>query len=352
MTSGDDSAEPVARRAARPRSGPSIGDVAALAGVSAQTVSRVSTGAERVRPETRERVLAAMDELGYSPNYAARALRYAHFDTIGVIAHRLARTGEARTFEAVVDAARLEGYTVTLVDVQSPSSDEMTAAAARLTHQAIDGLVIIRAEEQSPETLALPARMPVVVSDSRFVTHHPAVATDQAAGTRAAVEHLLGLGHETVHHLAGPADSSPAGLRVDSWRACLVAAGRPVPEVVRGDWSATSGYEQGLRIAADPEVTAVFCANDEMAAGLYRALHETGRSIPEDVSVVGFDDIPLAEHLWPPLTTVAQDFHQIGRELVDLLLRQVRDGESLTDVRSLLPVELVVRASTAPPRAR
>jgi DNA-binding LacI/PurR family transcriptional regulator len=103
--------------------------------------------------------------------------------------------------------------------------------------------------------------------------------------------------------------------------------------VVRGDWSATSGYEQGLRIAADPEVTAVFCANDEMAAGLYRALRETGRSIPEDVSVVGFDDIPLAEHLWPPLTTVAQDFHQIGRELVELLLRQVRDGESLTDVR-------------------
>lgn len=86
-----------------------------------------------------------------------------------------------------------------------------------------------------------------------------------------------------------------------------------------------------------------------MAAGLYRALHESGRSIPEDVSVVGFDDIPLAEHLWPPLTTVAQDFHAIGQELVDLLLRQIRDGDSLTDVRSLLPVELVVRSSTAPP---
>ena len=291
-----------------------------------------------------------MEQLGYSPNSAARALRSAQFETIGVIAHRLARTGESRTFEAVVDAARLEGYTVTLLDVQNPSSDALTAAAARLTHQAIDGLVIIRAEDESPETLALPARMPVVVSDSRFVTHHPAVATDQAAGTRAAVQHLLDLGHETVHHLAGPAASSPAGLRVDTWRAALVDAGRRVPELYRGDWSARSGYEQGLRIAQEPGVTAVLCANDEMAAGLYRALRERGLSIPGDVSVVGFDDIPLAEYLWPPLTTVAQDFHRVGVELVHLLLRQIRDGERLTDLRSLLPVELVVRASTAAPR--
>lgn len=352
MTNGSPAPESGAPRAARPRSGPSIADVAALAGVSSQTVSRVSTGAEPVKADTRDKVLAAMEELGYSPNNAARALRYAHFETIGVIAHRLARTGESRTFEALVLAARREGYTVTLLDVQNPSSDAMAAAATRLTHQAIDGLVIIRAEDESPETLALPARMPVVVSDSRFVTHHPAVATDQAGGTRAAVQHLLDLGHETVHHLAGPADSSPAGLRVDSWRASLVAAGRRVPEPYRGDWSATSGYEQGLRIARDPAVTAVLCANDEMAAGLYRALHENGLSIPADMSVVGFDDIPLAEYLWPPLTTVAQDFHRIGIELVDLLLRQIRGGERLTDLKVLLPVELVVRASTAPPRTR
>jgi len=326
-----------------------MADVAARAGVSSQTVSRVSTGAENVRPETRSRVLAAMADLGYSPNSAARALRYGSFGTIGMIAHRLARTGESRTVEAVVEAARDEGYTVSLVDVHSPSSDDVRAAVARLSHQAIDGLVIIRAETATPATLALPARLPVVVSDSRFVGHHPAVGADQTGGTRRAVEHLLALGHRTVHHLAGPADSGPAAMRVDAWRSTLQAAGRAVPPFLRGDWSAASGYEQGRRIAEDTDVTAVFCANDEMAAGLCRALHEAGVRIPQEVSVVGFDDVPLAEYLWPPLTTVAQDFQGIGRRLVQLLLEQIREGVDLSDVHTLVPVELIVRGSTAPP---
>jgi DNA-binding LacI/PurR family transcriptional regulator len=329
----------------------SIGDVAKLAGVSPQTVSRVSTGADNVRPATRQRVLDAMAQLGYSPNHAARALRYGSFGTIGVIAHRLARTGESRTVEAVVEAARAHGYTVTLIDVGSPSSHEVTEAVQRLTHQAIDGLVIIRAETATPTTLALPPRLPVVVSDSRFVGHHPAVGADQTTGTRLAVQHLLDLGHPTVHHVAGPAGSGPAALRVEAWRATLAAAGRTTPEPFVGDWTAHSGYEIGQRIAHDDAVTAVFCANDEMAAGLTRALFEAGRRVPEDVSVVGFDDIPLAEYLWPPLTTVRQDFARIGAELVDLLLRQVREGAELSD-HVVVPAPLVVRASTAPPARR
>lgn len=333
----------------RLRTGPSIADVAQLAGVSSQTVSRVSTGADNVRPETRQRVLEAMEQLGYSPNHAARALRYGSFGTIGLIAHRLARTGESRTVEAVVDAAREEGYTVSLVDVQSPSSDDVTAAVARLSHQSIDGLVIIRAETATPVTLALPPRLPVVVSDSRFVGHHPAVGADQVTGTHMAVQHLLDLGHRTVHHLAGPHDSSPADVRVETWREHLTAAGREVPDLVRGDWSARSGYEQGAQIARDPDVTAVFCANDEMAAGLMRALYEQGRRVPDDISVVGFDDIPIAEYLWPPLTTVVQDFRLIGQELIDLLMRQIRQGAALTDYRISVPTRLMVRASTAPP---
>lgn len=334
------------------RPGPSIADVAQLAGVSAQTVSRVSTGSENVRPATRDRVLAAMDQLGYSPNHAARALRSGSFGTIGMIAHRLARTGESRTVEAVVEAARAEGYTVSLVDVRTPSSDDVTAAAARLSHQSIDGLVIVRAETATPAGLALPPRVPVVVSDSRFVGHHPAVAADQVTGTHMAVQHLLDLGHRTVHHLAGPTGSAPAQIRVETWREHLVGAGRPVPAELRGDWTARSGYEQGRAVAADPDVTAVFCANDEMAAGLVRALYEQGLRVPQDVSVVGFDDIPLAGYLWPPLTTVQQDFHLIGRQLVDLLLRQIRDGVPLTDHRIVVPTRLVVRSSTAAPGRR
>ncbi|SKC60702.1 transcriptional regulator, LacI family [Krasilnikoviella flava] len=336
------------RNGTRARTGPSMADVAALAGVSSQTVSRVSMGLDNVRPATREKVRSAMDRLGYAPNSAARALRYGSFGTIGMIAHRLARTGESRTVEAVVEAARVEGYTVTLVDLESPTSDDMTAAVARLGHQAIDGLVIVRAEAAGPETLALPPGLPVVVSDSRFVGHHPAVGADQTAGARLAVEHLLGLGHRTVHHVSGPDDSGPAQMRIDAWRATLEAAGRDVPAVVRGDWSAASGYEAGLRLARDPDVTAVFCANDETATGLLHALHEVGRRVPQDISVVGFDDIYLAEQLWPPLTTVAQDFREIGRRLVDLLLQQVRDDEALVDVHEAVPTRLVVRESTGP----
>ncbi|MHB1490623.1 MAG: LacI family DNA-binding transcriptional regulator [Cellulomonas sp.] len=337
---------------AKARPVPSMADVAVLAGVSSQTVSRVSTGADHVKPETRARVLVAMKALGYSPNGAARALRYGNFGAIGVIAHRLARTGESRTVEAVVEAARLHGYTVSLVDVRSPSSDDVTAAATRLSHQAIDGLVIIRAETETPAALALPPHLPVVVSDSRLFGHLPAVGADQTDGARRAVQYLLSLGHTTVHHLAGPEDSSPAQMRAEAWETTLRDAGRPVPPPYRGDWSAESGYQQGRTIAENATVTAVFCANDEMAAGLCRALHEAGRRIPEDVSIVGFDNIPLADFLWPPLTTVAQDFASIGNRLVELLVEQIQDGAELADSRTIIPVELVVRASAGPPPVR
>jgi len=332
------------------RTTPSIGDVAKLAGVSAQTVSRVARDAPSVREETRRRVLGAMDQLGYFPNTAARALRSGSSGTLGVIAHRLARTGESRTVEAVVEAARREGYTVSLVDVQTPNPDDVTAAVQRLSHQTIDGLVIIRAETATPTTLALPPRLPVVVVDSRFVGHHPAVGADQAGGASALVRHLLDLGHATVHHLAGPPDSVPAASRRDAWHDELVRAGRRVPPVVVGDWSADSAYELADDLLADPELTAVFCANDEMAAGLLRALHERGVRVPQDVSVVGFDDIPLAGFLWPPLTTARQDFASIGERLVELLLSQVRDGVLLANRHVTVPAPLVVRASTGPAR--
>jgi DNA-binding LacI/PurR family transcriptional regulator len=332
------------------RATPSIGDVAKLAGVSAQTVSRVARGAPSVREETRRRVLDAMDRLGYSPNTAARALRSGTSGAIGVIAHQLARTGESRTVEAVVEAARREGYTVSLVDLQTPGADDVSAAVQRLSHQTIDGLVIIRAETATPTALALPPRLPVVVVDSRFVGHHPAVGADQAGGAAAAVRHLLDLGHATVHHLAGPPDSVPASSRLDAWRDELVRAGRRVPPVVVGDWSAASGYALAPELLADPDLTAVFCANDEMAAGLLRALHERGVHVPHDVSVVGFDDIPLAGYLWPPLTTVRQDFASIGERLVELLLSQVRDVALLANRHVTVPAELVVRGSTGPVR--
>ena len=343
---------PITTRHGRRKTGPSIEDVARLAGVSAQTVSRVSTGANPVRPATRERVLLAMSQLGYSPNHAARALRSGSFGTIGLIAHRFERTGEALTTEAVVEAAGAEDYSVTLLTVHDPETDGWEPAAHRLSHQAIDGLVIIRAEQSIPESLALPAGMAVAVSDSRLAGRFSAVAADQVQGSTDATRHLLELGHRNIHHIAGPASSEPALVRAATWQRCLEDAGIRPPELWRGDWTAKSGYLIGQRIAEDPSITAVYSANDEMAFGLIRALHEHGRRVPEDVSVVGFDGIALSEFSSPPLTTVKQDFQRVGHELVRLVLEQIRSKVSLPRDRVLIPTELIVRGTTAHPAAR
>ncbi|NTW41346.1 MAG: LacI family DNA-binding transcriptional regulator [Cellulomonadaceae bacterium] len=333
----------------RRKTGPSIEDVAKLAGVSAQTVSRVSTGADVVRPATRERVQRAMLQLGYTPNRAARALRNGSYGAIGLVAHRFGRTGEALTTEAVVRAAEAEDYAVTLLTVRDPATEGWEPAAHRLPHQAIDGLIIIRAEGATAESLALPQRMPVAVSDSRFSGHYPAVVADQVQGSRDAIHHLLGLGHRTVHHLAGPEGSGPARVRAATWQRTLDEAGIVAPPPWRGDWTARSGYVMGRQIAEDRTITAVFSANDDMSFGLIRALHEAGLRVPQDVSVVGFDAIELSEFSSPPLTTVRQDFTQMGVELVRLVLAQVHHGPEAVRDRVLIPTDLVVRASTAPP---
>lgn len=332
----------------RSPSSPSIADVARLAGVSPQTVSRVANDSDLVKPATRDRVLAAMAEFGYAPNRAARALRSGSFKTIGIIAHQISRTGESRIIEAVVRAARKEGYTVTLVDLAGTSGSEYDAAAMRLENQAIDGLVIIRAEQATPETLALPPGLPVIATDSEFAGHFPAVGVDQNEGVSLAVDHLLNLGHRTVHHLRGPLDSDPANQRATAWRAALGARGARVVEPLVGDWTPASGYRLGRELLAQ-RPTAVLCANDEMAGGLLRAVGEAGLSVPADLSVVGFDDVPFAEYLWPPLTTVHQDIRQLGQLLVDQLLAQIRDRSAARPSTTLVPCRLVVRASTAAP---
>lgn len=335
----------------RRRVGPSIRDVARLAGVSAQTVSRVSTGAEGVRPQTRAKVQEAMDALGYSPNRAARALRLGKFGAIGMMAHRFERVGDSMNAAAVVNAAEARGYSINLVSIQTTGeTDPWVEAAHRISHQAIDGLVIIRAEKATPDTLTLPAGLPVVVADSRLVGHYPAVVIDQAGGSRAAVEHLLALGHRTVHHISGPIDSEPALIRRASWMQTLVNAGAEVPEPWEGDWTPASGYALGHRYAEDPSVTAVYASNDEMAVGFMRALYEHGRRVPEDVSVVGFDALALGEYWYPPLTTVKQDFAATGEALVDMLLERIRTrgAGQPSQQRVVLPTELIVRESTGP----
>ena len=233
--------------------------------------------------------------------------------------------------------------------MEHPASDDLREAVYRLSHQAIDGLVVVQAGRAGREQLVLPPSMPVAVSDSTLVDYYPSASADQVGGVRDAVGHLLELGHRTVHHVCGPEDSQSSLIRRATWARTLREAGRVVPEPVPGDWEAAAGYEAGLRLSADPEATAVFCANDELALGLIRAMHEQGRRVPSDVSVVGFDGLALGEYSFPPLTTVRQDFKRHGHEMVDLVLEQAASGPLDGSRSIIIPTELLVRGSTAPP---
>ena len=327
----------------------SMADVAQLAGVSSQTVSRVSNGRSNVDEATRARVVEAMRALGYRPNGAARALKSGRFHSIGVIMTTLQTLGNIRTLDAIATEAARADYAVTLMPISGPTLSGVSGAYQRLSAQAVDGAVIIlegRLLDQAE--LALPPGIPVVVTDPGAGHRYPAVGTDQALGARQATEHLLGLGHRQVWHVAGPETSFSAIRRAESWARTLRAAGIVPPGVLRGDWTADSGYAHGLALGRRPEVTAIFAANDEMALGVMRALHELGRDIPGDVSVVGFDDMDVAHSLWPPLTTVRQDFAAIGHLSIRKLLDEVADGTKENDA-TVVPTTLVIRASTAAP---
>lgn len=331
------------------RRGPSMADVAREARVSGQTVSRVSNGRENVDAETRERVLAAMRKLGYRPNSAARALRSGRFHSIGVIMFTLSSLGNTRTLDAIASAATAAGYSITLIPVPHPTLGEVSVAFNRLSEEAVDGVIIVvEAHLLDESDVELPPGLPVVVIDSTARDRYPVVDTDQAHGARLATEHLLGLGHRTVWHVAGPERSYSAEGRRASWEATLRAHGAEVPPALIGDWSSESGHALGLELARNPEVTAIFAANDQMALGVLRALHEAGRPVPDEVSVVGFDDMEESGNFWPPLTTVRQFFDEVGRRSVEALVHEVEGGEPRGT--TLVDTELVVRDSTGRPR--
>lgn len=326
----------------------SMADVALLAGVSAQTVSRVSNGGLVAAP-TRERVLAAMAELGYRPNSAARALKSGRFQSIGVLVFSLQNTGSIRILDTVAVEAAARGYSIDLISVGDPSTGGITEALLRLDQEAVDGIIVImEAHEILEHSITFPARVPSVLVDSQRYDDRVSVNADQGQGARLAVEHLLDLGHPTVWHVSGPLDTSNAAAeREQSWRAVLEERGRPVPAVLGGSWGAESGYRAGQQLAANNDVSAVFCANDQIALGVLHALHAHGRRVPEDISVVGFDDTAESSQYWPPLTTVHQDFAAVGRQAFALLHDAMEGGEVAPGLR-LIDNELVIRASTAP----
>jgi DNA-binding LacI/PurR family transcriptional regulator len=326
-----------------------MADVAARAGVSHQTVSRVLNDSPVVREQTRARVLAAIAELGYRRNNAARMLVTNRSGRIGMVAAHLGLHGPRMTALAVQDAAHEAGYDVALVGLHEMSVESLNGAVDRLLDQAVEAIVVAVAHRDALlTTRALQLPIPVILAQGVGAEQPMAAGIDQDAGAALATEHLLALGHARVAHVTGPDDWIEAAQRRAGWlRVHEQRDLLPGPELT-GDWSAASGYRAGLRIAADRAITAVFVANDTMALGVLRAMHELGRRVPGEVSVVGFDDVPEAAYYWPALTTVAQDFSAVGRCAVDLALRALA-GEARPTADLIAPT-LLIRDSTSRPR--
>jgi len=323
-----------------------MADVAKLAGVSHQTVSRVINDSDLVATATRERVVRAMAALDYRPSSVARALVTGRSRTVGVVSFDTTLYGPASTLFAIERAADEAGYFTSIASLKSLDRASLVSAVERLRVQGVEGILIIAPQVTAVRALAhLPADFPIVAVEAGDHAV-PVVAIDQFAGAAAATQHLLGLGHRTVRHIAGPDDWQESRQRIAGWRAALAAAGAAIFPPPAGDWSARAGFELGRRLMAEPEVTAVFAANDHMALGLLRFLHEAEREVPRSVSVVGFDDVPEAGYFFPPLTTVRQDFMEMGRRGLHLLLAEIAGPARSRPSESVAP-ELVVRASTA-----
>ncbi|GAA2017895.1 substrate-binding domain-containing protein [Pseudokineococcus marinus] len=336
-------------------------DVARAAGVSQKTVSRVLNGSAHVRPEVRERVRRAVDELGYRRNAAARALVRGRTHVIGVVGLRSALYGVSQHVMGLERAAQASGYGVVVVSTATGEADEVLRGVERALELGAEGVVLVEPYFDTRALRGPLAGTPVVAAARSAHEGQRAwtVDADQVGGVEEAVEHLVDLGHRCIGHLAGPTTWRSALVRERTWRAAVEARGLAVVEPVRGDWSARSGYEATCELLArEPRgrVTALVAANDHMAVGAMRALAEAGLSVPDDVSLVGFDDVPEAAYLPVPLTTVRQDLALVGERAVASLVELV-EGHGRADAGDeprldVVPVELRVRSSTGPaPRA-
>lgn len=341
-----------------------IRDVARLAGVSYQTVSRVLNDSPSIRPSTRQKVLAVIEEVGYRPNVAARALVTSRSRTIGVLSMQSAtHYGQTTSLYAVEAAAREAGYRLSMTTASSPDAAAISSAVDHLTGQAVEALIVIAPQARVFAAIEqLPVAIPVVTLQPVTGTGRRRVSTDQVSGGRMATRHLIELGHTKIMHLAGPQDWIEAEARMQGFLQEVTEAELWVRAPILGDWTAHFGYYAGMELLRHHDFTAVFAANDQMALGFIHACREKGLDVPGDISVIGFDDVPEAAHYAPALTTVRQDFTELGRRAVRVLLAELEDaaGErsSSRDAPATppapipapaVPVELVVRRSTGRP---
>lgn len=341
--------------AARVRSGgrPTLEEVAARAGVGRGTASRVINGSPRVSAHTREAVEAAVAELGYVPNRAARALAGNRTDAIALVVPE----SESRFFAEPYFSDIVRGVGAALADTEMQllltlvgSDRERRRLAQYLTAHRVDGvlLVSVHADDPLPDLLEQ-LGMPAVMNGRRSATEPlPSVDSDNFEGARGAVEHLVSRGRRSIATITGRLDVYASQRRLDGYRKALSDAGHEPDErlIALADFSEEGGV-RAMRELLDhrPDVDAVFAASDLMAAGARQVLREAGRRIPDDVALIGFDDSAVARHMDPALTSVRQPIEEMGRTMTRVLLDMIA-GESDDRPQIVLPTELVVRDSS------
>ncbi|GAB3651368.1 LacI family DNA-binding transcriptional regulator [Glycomyces tarimensis] len=340
--------ESAARKPQRDRRRPTLEEVAERAGVSRATVSRVVNGQTSVAPHLRKAVESAADEMGYVPHAAARSLVTHRTDSIALIVPESPTRvfSDDQFFPSVIRgvATELDAAGKLLVLMTTGSRDGRSRVERYAVGGHVDGVMFASLHDADPlPELMLRRGVPVVCNGSLPHASAPCIDVDHIGGVRAAVGHLIAQGRGTIATIAGPQDMSAGRARLEGYRQALEASGHRAIVAV-GDFTEPSGSAAMRRLLDDePDLDAVFVASDLMAHGALGALREAGRGVPDDVAVVGFDDIALASYCEPPLTTVRQPITEIGRTLARHMLRLL-DGEDVAST-TILPTELVLRDS-------
>jgi DNA-binding LacI/PurR family transcriptional regulator len=325
-----------------------IYDVARLAKVSHQTVSRVLNNNPSIRPETKTRVLKAMESLGYRPSLAARALASSRSKMLGILSSDTDFTGPAAMVHHMEAAARAQGFFVVTVGIDANDEESVQSGIDHLMKLGIEGLALVTPQLRAIEIArAAVSGIPVVTLDSMYRMDELAVSVDNFAGGAAATQHLIDLGHKNIVHISGPQGWFESTTRAAGYTATMLNANL-TPQVIDGDWQIDTGYRIGKKVDIDSkQVTALFIANDRMSLGFMHAMRQRGIEVPKRLSIVGFDDLEETAYSSPPLTTLRQDFKALGNRAMNLLLSEI-SGTVTKKLDRLVP-ELIQRSSTAAP---
>jgi DNA-binding LacI/PurR family transcriptional regulator len=330
---------------------PTLYDVARVVGVSHQTVSRVVKGHPNVRPDVRKRVEAAIAELNYKPNLVARSLATSKSHRIGALVYELLASGPSKIMEGASIRAREAGYLLDIVSLDPDNDGGISEAIDLMAQSNLAGLLAFTPTDRVVQALkGASFGIPVSFESETSTWNNDGEPTMGESGVEVMIDHLVELGHTNFFHIAGPPGWVAARGRSNAYEGGLARHGLKSMGMAAGDWSAAAGYDAAMRMPLDVGITALVCANDQIALGAISALESRGVSVPRDMSVVGFDDIPESKFFRPPLTTVRFEFAEQGRIAIDRLIARI-DG-TIPEVITMAAPALVVRSSSGPAPTR